>query len=43
MATRRQVARGTPGAYFAIGWIGLVIAQLLDEMIALPVWWSRKR
>ena len=36
-------ARGTPGAYFAMGWIGLVFAQLLGALIASVVWWARKR
>ncbi len=35
--------RGTPGAYFAMGWIGLVIAQLLGSLIASAVWRARMR
>jgi hypothetical protein len=35
--------RGTPGAYFAMGWIGLVFAQLLGSLIAAAVWWARMR
>ena len=40
-----QVAasRGTPGAYFAMGWIGLVVAQLLGALIARAGWWAMKR
>ena len=34
--------RGTPGTYFAIGWVGLVIAQLAGSLIASAVWWARK-
>jgi hypothetical protein len=36
-------ARGTAGAYFAMGWIGLVLAQLLGAAIASALWWARKR
>jgi len=39
----RLVARGTPGAYFAMGWFGLVFAQLLGSWIASAVWWATKR
>ncbi len=35
--------RGTPGAYFAMGWIGLVVAQLLGSLIASAVWRARMR
>jgi hypothetical protein len=37
------VHRSTPGAYFALGWGGLVIAQLFGALIASAVWWARKR
>jgi len=36
-------ARGTPGAYFALGWIGLVFAQLLGSLVARAGWWVSKR
>jgi hypothetical protein len=36
-------ARGTPGAYFALGWIGLVFAQMLGSLVARAGWWARKR
>ena len=36
-------ARGTPGAYFAMGWAGLVLAQLLGSLIASAGWWATKR
>jgi len=35
--------RGTPGAYFAMGWAGLVFAQLLGSLIARAGWWVAKR
>jgi hypothetical protein len=35
--------RGTPGVYFALGWIGLVFAQLLSSMVARAGWWAAKR
>ena len=35
--------RGTPGAYFALGWIGLVFAQLLGSLLARAGWWATKR
>jgi hypothetical protein len=35
--------RSAPGAYFAMGWIGLVVAQLLGSLIASAAWWARKR
>ncbi len=35
--------RGTPGAFFAMGWVGLVIAQLLGSLIAALVWRARMR
>ncbi len=35
--------RGTPGVYFALGWAGLVFAQLLSSMIARAGWWAAKR
>ncbi len=34
---------GTPGAYFAMGWVGLVFAQLLGSLIAATVWRVRMR
>jgi hypothetical protein len=36
-------ARGTPGAYFALGWIGLVFAQILGSLVARAGWWAMKR
>jgi uncharacterized membrane protein len=36
-------ARGTPGAYFALGWIGLVFAQMLGSLVARAGWWATKR
>ena len=35
--------RGTPGAYFALGWVGLVLAQLLGSLLARLGWWAAKR
>jgi hypothetical protein len=35
--------RGTPGAYFAMGWVGLVFAQLFGSLIAAVVWRVRMR
>lgn len=35
--------RGTPGVYFALGWVGLVFAQLLSSLIARVGWWAAKR
>ena len=35
--------RGTPGAYFALGWVGLVFAQLLSTLVARAGWWVAKR
>ena len=35
--------RGTPGVYFALGWVGLVIAQLLCSLLARAGWWAAKR
>ncbi len=35
--------RGTPGVYFALGWVGLVIAQLLCSWVARAGWWVSKR
>jgi hypothetical protein len=35
--------RGTPGAYFALGWVGLVFAQILGALIARVGWWASKR
>jgi len=36
-------ARGTPGAYFALGWIGLVFAQILGSLVARAGRWAMKR
>jgi hypothetical protein len=35
--------RGTPGAFFALGWVGLVVAQLLGSLVARAGWWAAKR
>jgi hypothetical protein len=35
--------RGTPGAYFALGWAGLVFAQMLGAVIARVWWWASRR
>jgi hypothetical protein len=35
--------RGTPGVYFALGWVALVFAQLLGSLIARAGWWAAKR
>jgi hypothetical protein len=35
--------RGTPGAYFALGWVGLVLAQLIGSVLARAGWWVAKR
>jgi hypothetical protein len=35
--------RGTPGVYFALGWAGLVVAQLLSTLVARAGWWAAKR
>jgi hypothetical protein len=35
--------RGTPGVYFALGWVGLVFAQLLCSLVARTWWWAAKR
>jgi len=32
--------RGTPGVYFALGWVGLVFAQLLSSVVARAGWWA---
>lgn len=34
--------RGTPGVYFALGWVGLVFAQLLSTLVARAGWWAAK-
>ncbi|MBV9995459.1 MAG: hypothetical protein JO127_09615 [Caulobacteraceae bacterium] len=39
----QHLRRGTPGAYFAVGWVGLVIAQLLCSLLARVGWWAAKR
>jgi len=36
-------SRGSPGADFAMGWIALLIAQLLGSLIARAGWWLTKR
>jgi hypothetical protein len=36
-------SRGTPGVYFALGWVGLVFAQLLATLVARAGWWAAKR
>ena len=36
-------SRGTPGAYFALGWVGLVLAQLISTLVARAGWWAAKR
>jgi hypothetical protein len=38
-----HLRRGTPGAYFALGWVGLVFAQLLCTLVARIGWWASKR
>jgi hypothetical protein len=35
--------RGTPGAFFALGWVGLVLAQLLGSLVARAGWSMMKR
>ena len=35
--------RGTPGVYFALGWVELVFAQLLCSLVARAGWWAVKR
>jgi hypothetical protein len=35
--------RGTPGVYFALGWVGLVFAQLAASLVARAGWWVAKR
>jgi hypothetical protein len=39
----QHLRRGTPGAFFALGWGGLVIAQLLCALVARAGWWATKR
>ena len=34
---------GTPGVYLALGWVGLVFAQLLSTLVARAGWWAAKR
>lgn len=36
-------ARHAPGVYFALGWVGLVFAQLLCTLVARAGWWAAKR
>ena len=40
---RLMDGRGTPGVYFALGWTGLVFAQLLSTLVARVGWWVAKR
>ena len=40
---RLMGSRGTPGVYFALGWVGLVFAQLLSTLVARAGWWAAKR
>lgn len=35
-------SRGTPGAFFALGWISLVVAQLLGSLLARAGMWATK-
>ena len=35
--------RSTPGVYFALGWVGLVLAQLLGSLVARVGWWAANR
>jgi hypothetical protein len=35
-------SRGTPGAFFALGWIGLVLAQMLGSLLARAGWWAKR-
>jgi hypothetical protein len=35
--------RGSPGVYFALGWVGLVFAQLVCSLAARAGWWVSKR
>ncbi len=37
------IRRDTPGAYFGLGWAGLVFAQLLCSLVARVGWWVAKR
>ena len=37
------IKRDTPGAFFALGWVGLVFAQLLCSLVARAGWWVAKR
>lgn len=34
--------RATPGTFLAIGWVGLVFAQLLGSLVARAGWWATK-
>lgn len=43
LLAQRLGQRGTPGVYFALGWVGLVLAQLLCSMVARAGWWVAKR
>ena len=38
-----HVRRSEPGVYFALGWVGLVIAQMLCSLVARAGWWISKR
>lgn len=35
--------RDSPGVYFALGWVGLVCAQLIFTLVARAGWWAAKR
>lgn len=35
--------RGGPGAYFALGWVGLVVAQLFGSLVARGALWAARR
>jgi hypothetical protein len=39
----RHLHRGTPGVYFALGWVGLVVAQLLTTLATRVGWWAMNR
>lgn len=39
----QHLRRSTPGAFFALGWGALVVAQLLCALVARAAWWAAKR
>jgi hypothetical protein len=43
LARLLDARRATPGAYFALGWVGLVLAQLFGSLLARVGWWAAKR